>query len=137
MSGEPFLIISSDGHLSADMEQYRPYLDREYREAFDDFLVGYREHWARSGSRKQLSTNIELRSLEEWGTRALETGRWARFHDCDLRLKEAEQEGVAGEVVFPDFGGAPFELSSFIQASRPYRRPHRAPTRRGPCAARA
>ena len=34
-----YLIISSDCHAGANGREYRPYLDPEYREKFDDYLV--------------------------------------------------------------------------------------------------
>jgi hypothetical protein len=34
-----YLVISADCHAGLPNEQYRPYIDPQYREAFDDFLV--------------------------------------------------------------------------------------------------
>ena len=40
---ERSLIISSDGHAMALMQDYRPYLPADLREEFDEFLALYNE----------------------------------------------------------------------------------------------
>jgi hypothetical protein len=43
----PALLISSDGHAIANMEDYRSYLPSRMREDFDAFCVDYREYGGR------------------------------------------------------------------------------------------
>jgi predicted TIM-barrel fold metal-dependent hydrolase len=105
----PLLIISSDGHLSPRMAEYRPYIDVNYREDFEQFLLMFNEYGTRSGDLRNMEQRTDREVVDEWREKMLDSGRWEDFHDPDLRLKEAEQEGVAAEVVFPDFGGMPFE----------------------------
>lgn len=42
------MMISSDGHTTARMEDYRSYLDEEFRPDFDEFLVEYRTKGSRN-----------------------------------------------------------------------------------------
>jgi predicted TIM-barrel fold metal-dependent hydrolase len=116
MSDKYLLVISSDGHVSPPMAEYRPYMEAKYLSQFDEFLIAFNEHGSRTGERRNLAARLNQDALDEWSEKMLDTGRWENFHNPDLRLKETEQEGVAAEVLFPDFGGMPFELTGSVEA---------------------
>ena len=109
MSEDSILIISSDGHAGAPMKDYRPYLDPQYREEFDDFLVEWDQHGSRNFDRPALTNRLDMEFVDEWSERMVDTGRVDGYTDPAARLKEQEREGVCAEVLFPDFG-LPFEL---------------------------
>jgi hypothetical protein len=93
---ERSLIISSDGHAMALMEDYRPYLTADMRAEFDEFLKLHKERgggW-RTFDRPTLSALFDQLDGN---------------HNSDRRLVELEREGIVGELLFPDFG-LPFEL---------------------------
>ena len=91
-----YTIISADCHAGLPNEQYRPYLDPEYVEAFDQFLT----------QRKAMEAELIKAGLrneefaEEWERENHEglMGGW----DASARDRELDAAGVAGEVVFPD-----------------------------------
>lgn len=106
-----FTVVSSDGHAGALMADYRPYLDPEFREDFDAFLVEWNEKGSRNFDEPALRVRLDDDSLREWREKMIDTGRVDGYPDVHRRLSEMEQEGVAAEVLFPDFG-VPFELYS-------------------------
>ncbi|HZP31441.1 MAG TPA: amidohydrolase family protein [Acidimicrobiia bacterium] len=90
---ERYLIISSDCHAGLPCEEYRPYLDPRYLDAFDDFLA------ERAANRSQaLALNYDY--IHDWESTNEEGLRGA--FDSDQRDKELDADGVAGEVIFPD-----------------------------------
>jgi predicted TIM-barrel fold metal-dependent hydrolase len=103
------LIISSDGHAVAHMADYRPYLPAGYREEFDAFCEVHAREGSRTIDPKSLSQRIDAELVEQWVKAVIEPGRTAGQSDPHQRLKELDHEGIAGEVIFPDFG-LPFEL---------------------------
>jgi predicted TIM-barrel fold metal-dependent hydrolase len=114
------LIISSDGHAVAHMADYRPYLPSGYHEEFDAFCEVHRKEGSRTIDPKSLSQRIDPELVEQWVKAVIEPGRTAGQSDPEQRLKELDHEGIAGEVIFPDFG-LPFELyPPLIAAIRGY-----------------
>jgi predicted TIM-barrel fold metal-dependent hydrolase len=113
---EPLTVISSDGHAAALMQDYRPYLDPEFREEFDAFLI----EWDRAGSRSidppALHARMDPEDIADWTRLMVDTGRVDGYPFADRRLVELDREGIAAEVLFPDFG-LPFELYSRSLAS--------------------
>jgi predicted TIM-barrel fold metal-dependent hydrolase len=90
-----YLVISSDCHAGLPPEQYRDYLDPQYREAFDLALP----------IQIQLTKEAEKRFLvgdinSEWrqDRDAALSGAW----DHGERLKVLDADGIAGEIIFPD-----------------------------------
>ena len=110
-----YLVISSDCHAGLPNEQYRDYLDPEFREAFDASLA----------ERRLLEAELRERGLrnedfaEEWERENEEglRGGW----DAARRDKELDADGVAGEVIFPDadavLGGASAPFGAGLGAS--------------------
>jgi predicted TIM-barrel fold metal-dependent hydrolase len=91
-----YLVISSDCHAGLPNEQYRQWLDPDYREPFDRYLA------ARAAMEAELAErglrNPEF--AEEWEQENAEglRGGW----DADRRDRELDADGVVGEVIFPD-----------------------------------
>ena len=111
MNDDPFVIISSDGHAGALMEDYRPYLDEKFRDEFDAFLVEWNEKGTRNFDPPALTARLDPEFVSEWTEKMVDTGRIDGFPDATRRLQEVEKEGISAEVLFPDFG-MPFELYS-------------------------
>ncbi len=104
-------IISSDGHAGALMADYRPYLDPAYLEEFDAFLSDWDEKGSRNFDPPALNARLDAQYVQEWQEKMVDTRRIDGFPDPRRRLREVEREGIAAEVLFPDFG-LPFELYS-------------------------
>lgn len=90
-----FTVISSDCHAGLPPEQYRPYLDPQYRETFDQVLP----------LQKSMTDKFEqiflLKEInDEWraGNEAHLSGAW----DYEQRLQVLDGDCIAGEIVFPD-----------------------------------
>ena len=90
-----YLVVSSDGHAGLPPEQYRDYLDPQYRDAFDAALP------------IQLDMNERMEKMfliddinREWrkGRDYELTGAW----DSDARNAVVDGDGIAAEVLFPD-----------------------------------
>ena len=102
---DPYVIISADTHAELPTEQYREYVDPEYREDFEAYL-------AEKIAASQAGGFIDEEFAEQWFDEHGEgiAGGW----DVAQRDKELDGDGVAGEVIFPDadavtgVAGAPF-----------------------------
>lgn len=120
-------IVSSDGHAVGPMEGYREYLDPGFRRDFDDFLPVWREFGALAISEKGLSLRLDDDVVSSWRDNFLQTGRTDGYRDPDRRIAEMNANGLAAEVMFPDFG-TPFALGSISLAAvngiRPRSREH-------------
>jgi hypothetical protein len=44
-AGEPYVVISTDGHCGADLWDYKPYLARRFHAEFDAWARSYRDAW--------------------------------------------------------------------------------------------
>jgi predicted TIM-barrel fold metal-dependent hydrolase len=102
-----YLVISSDCHAGLPNAEYRPYLDPQYRERFDDYLAHRDELMA--AQRISMDNEEFVKHWEEETGEGL-NGGW----DVARRDKELDADGVAGEILFPDSdavsggAGAPF-----------------------------
>jgi predicted TIM-barrel fold metal-dependent hydrolase len=110
---ERALIISSDGHASARMDDYRPYLPRSWHAEFDVFCELYRTEGTRNFERKAVNQKLDPDVAGEWVEQILDQGRHEGLWDAKRRFKELDAQGIAAETLFPDFG-LPFELYSPI-----------------------
>ena len=90
-----FTVVSSDCHAGLPPEQYRGYLDPQYREVFDQALP-IQTAMTEKAERMFLLKDIN----EEWraGREDHLSGAW----DYDWRLAVLDGDGIAGEIVFPD-----------------------------------
>ena len=89
-----YLVISSDCHAGPPPEQYRGYMDPQYRERYDEFLVALADMGQVAGAAQAKFREKFLAKTGDGGIRAC----W----DPKLRDKELDKDGVAAEVVFPD-----------------------------------
>ena len=89
----PYTIISADAHAGLPCEEYRPYLDPRYGEAFDAYLA--ERHAQRD---QQMKLNYDY--INDWETTHEEGLRGA--YDAEQRDKELDADGVAAEVIFAD-----------------------------------
>lgn len=90
-----YLVVSSDCHAGLPPEEYRGYLDPQYREAFDAALPIQLEE-TRKAAKKFLVADIN----EQW-RKGHESGLTGAWNHAD-RIEVLDADGCAGEVVFPD-----------------------------------
>ncbi len=90
-----FLLVSSDCHAGLPIQQYREYLDPQYREVFDLALPVELEL-----TDKASKTFLIKEVNEQWrqGIETELTGAW----DYGNRIGVLDRDGIAVEVVFPD-----------------------------------
>ncbi|HEM46439.1 MAG TPA: amidohydrolase, partial [Alphaproteobacteria bacterium] len=90
-----YLVISSDCHAGLPPEQYRDYLDPQYRPAFDAALPLQIEA-TKEAAKRFLVDDINA----EWrkGNEEALTGAW----DHEQRIKVLDADGIAGEIIYPD-----------------------------------
>ncbi|HIG02091.1 MAG TPA: amidohydrolase, partial [Myxococcales bacterium] len=90
-----YLVISSDCHAGLPPERYRDYLDPGHRDAFDAALP-IQIAATEEAARRFLVADIN----EEWrkGCGDQLSGAW----DHDMRIQVLDNDGIAGEVIFPD-----------------------------------
>lgn len=96
------LMISSDCHVMARTEDYRPYVEERQRGAFERWaseLANYHEGLPEFFHAESLASHNEHESVRAGG----EDGYW----DFERRIRELEADGVAAEVIFPN-PGVPF-----------------------------
>ena len=97
------MIISSDCHAGAQPETYRAYLPSRLRGAFDDWQAQYEKEMAeRVGT--FFDQEVESDRTSNASAMAGIEGEW----DAAVRLKQLEDDGIAGEIIFPQmapFGG--------------------------------
>lgn len=90
-----YLVISSDGHAGLQPGGYRPYVEAKYRDTFDDALKLQIEQTAEAEKMFLVDEiNKEWRKGHEYEL----TGAW----DHDARIKVCDEDGIAGEILFPD-----------------------------------
>jgi predicted TIM-barrel fold metal-dependent hydrolase len=116
------LMISSDGHATARMPDYRPYLPAALREEFDEFCKLYAVEGARLNEEASMVKSFDQEFIDMWKRNVLEVDRLEGTWDVAARMGEMERGGLAAEVIFPDFG-IPFELyNKTVAALKNYRR---------------
>jgi predicted TIM-barrel fold metal-dependent hydrolase len=76
-------VVSADTHAGASLFDYRSYLPAQWYDEFDRWAAAYRSPWA------NLDEAISKQEVE-------------RNWNHELRLKEIESQGIAGEVLFPN-----------------------------------
>lgn len=92
-SDAPYVIVSSDTHAGLQVEQYRDYLDARFHPQFDEW-VRERHH------RRRLVEEVNGEYVERWERENAEGLRGA--YDPEVRDKELDADGIAGEVIFAD-----------------------------------
>jgi len=87
------LVISADGHAGPTAAIYREYLDRGFRERFD-------EHQAALAKTMGLRTASDF--VKQWEEETGGDGGLTAGYDGDARNAILDAEGVCAEVLFPD-----------------------------------
>jgi predicted TIM-barrel fold metal-dependent hydrolase len=80
MTDDRYTVISADGHAGADLLDYRPYLEAQWRDEFDAWAASFRN---------------------PYGDRLLSEKPTANW-DSELRTELLEADGIVAEVVFPN-----------------------------------
>jgi predicted TIM-barrel fold metal-dependent hydrolase len=92
-SNAPYVIVSSDTHAGLPVEGYREYLESAYHPQFDEWLAERHEH-------RRLSEEMNGEYIAQWEGDNAEGLRGA--YDPEVRDKELDADGIAGEVIFAD-----------------------------------
>src|SRR5262245_52171246 len=95
LAGDRYIVISSDCHAGAPMLDYREYLERKWHEEFDAWASAYENPFD------------DLRSPAAY-----------RNWDSERRTRELEDDGVVGEVIFPNTV-PPFFPSGLLATHQP------------------
>jgi predicted TIM-barrel fold metal-dependent hydrolase len=109
---ERYMIVSSDCHAGADVQGYKPYLERRWHDEFDAWAATFVDKWldlepGPSSTRTKADMKIGVASS------AMEAN-W----DNELRISDLHADGVVGEVLFPNTA-PPFFPSGIISARTP------------------
>ena len=90
-----YLVVSTDGHAGLLPDEYRDYLDPQYREEFDERIA------AEVALRQESEKKFLIKEFnEKW--REQNAGKLAAAWDSDLRNEVIDADGVSAEVLFPD-----------------------------------
>ena len=92
-SNDPYVIVSSDTHAGLQVEEYRDHLESKYHRQFDEWAAERHNH-----RRLMEETNGEY--VERW-ERENRVGLQGAY-DPEIRDKELDADGIAGEVIFAD-----------------------------------
>ena len=109
-------LISSDGHVAARMSDYRPYLESEYLEDFDAFLVDYAKYGVVTTDSTNITNRLDPETAAEWKEKVADPGRLDASWNPERRAAELDSEGIAAEVLFQEFA-TPFIMSSPTHAA--------------------
>jgi predicted TIM-barrel fold metal-dependent hydrolase len=96
------LMVSSDCHVMARIEDYRPYVESKHRDDFNRWAAQLPSYYGNLPSffhEESLAKHNDHDSVRAGG----EDGYW----DFDRRILELEADGVSAEVIFPN-PGVPF-----------------------------
>jgi hypothetical protein len=85
------MIVSSDGHIGAPMQAYRPYMEQRYLDEFDAWTKRHAEHAAERAQRK-MEKHLIRPPMRPYAT-STETS------DPATRMAVLDGEGVAAELV--------------------------------------
>ena len=92
-SDAPYVVVSSDTHAGLQCEEYRAYLDSDLHPEFEDYVAERHQH-------RRMAEEVNAEFLAEWEGDNAEGLRGA--YDPEVRDKELDADGVAGEVIFAD-----------------------------------
>jgi predicted TIM-barrel fold metal-dependent hydrolase len=88
-----YIVVSADGHAGLACEDYRPYLDGRYSDAFDDYLAERTAH-------REESLEFNYDYIMGWERDNAEGLKGA--FDPAVRDKELDADGVSADVLFAD-----------------------------------
>ena len=88
-TGKPYALISTDGHAGADLQGYRPYLEKRWHEEFDAWAATFSDPWGEVDPDSDYKAGVSsFMSPISW--------------DSDLRLELLGAQGIVAEVLFPN-----------------------------------
>lgn len=96
---QPFLLVSSDCHAGATAPVYRQFMETKFHDDFDRWVEDQRH----GRSIKILEADTEAEKFDAALRRRTEE-RAIFGTDIGRRLERLEQEGIVGEVLFPEPG---------------------------------
>lgn len=92
-SDAPYVIVSSDTHAGLQVAEYRDYLESRFHDAFDEWVRERHHH-------RRLVEEVNGEYVAKWEGENAEGLKGA--YDPDVRDKELDADGIAGEVIFAD-----------------------------------
>lgn len=93
-------LCSADGHVGAPTERYKPFVEKRYHAAFDQYIANHQWLWspAHQESMIEKSLHERLRGAEGFDPQRGSSIVW----DPHFRLREMDKDGVCAEVLVPD-----------------------------------
>jgi predicted TIM-barrel fold metal-dependent hydrolase len=89
----PYVIVSSDTHAGLQPEGYRDYLDERFLAQFDEWVRDRHLH-------RRMVEEVNGEYVAKWEGENAEGLKGA--YDPEIRDKELDADGIAGEVIFAD-----------------------------------
>jgi predicted TIM-barrel fold metal-dependent hydrolase len=110
---DKLVVFSADGHAGAPAEAYRDYVDRPYRALIDGLVEENAQYMAVAGDPSR-PTQEALAVFDRRGAVAGggEYGCW----DIDVRLRELDADGVAGELIHPGHQNATLPFFGIVNS---------------------
>lgn len=106
------ILISTDGHAGADIQGYKPYLEKRYHEEFDAWAATYSDPW---GEVTPPTEDDQEGFREAIGVAAYDLPiNW----ESDMRRSVMHDLGIAAEVLFPNTA-PPFAPSGAVSVGPP------------------
>jgi hypothetical protein len=102
-----YVIISADTHCGADILQYKPYLEHRYHDEFDAWAADYHDAWG----------DLDTDTSSDYRVGALSFSTSLNW-DSEKRQEVLDEQGIAGEVLFPNTA-PPFFPSGAVGAPSP------------------
>jgi predicted TIM-barrel fold metal-dependent hydrolase len=104
MASNRYMIISADCHAGVPEDGYRPYLERRYWDAYDEFVAnqGRVFHAQMEEIMGGELVDEEIQDAFDSQDRVASGGKTGAWK-VERRIQELEQDGTVGEVIFPDF----------------------------------
>lgn len=98
---ERLTLVSLDSHVAPQLAQYRPYVDAEYLERFDDFKSQAEDLLGVEGSASAPFMPLEFDATRRYW-RDIEAGYNLPgiYSDVDVRLSSMDADGIAAEVMY-------------------------------------
>lgn len=102
-----YVVISADGHVGADLRDYKPYLESKWHEEFEAWAAAFSDPWAALDESDFTYGVSSLKSEYSWNS--------------EKRQRIVEENGLAAEVLFPNTA-PPFFPTGVITAGVPQTR---------------
>ena len=97
---QKMFLCSADGHVGAPTERYKPFVEKRYHAAFDDYLAQHQWLWSPAHAESMLEKSLHSRMAQAEG---FDPARGSAITwDAQFRLREMDKEGLAAEVLVPD-----------------------------------